>query len=105
MSLRPCATPRCPVLVPKGHCPQHARENERRRYNSETRKWYSTDAWRVLRLIVLGDNPLCVDCRLAPSTEVDHITPHRGNYALFWDRTNLQGLCHPCHGRKTQRGE
>jgi 5-methylcytosine-specific restriction protein A len=40
-----------------------------------------------------------------PSTEVDHKTPHRGAYALFWDRQNLQGLCKRCHARKTQRGE
>ena len=34
---------------------------------------------------------------------VDHITPHRGDMRLFWDRRNWQGLCRPCHSRKTRR--
>ncbi|WP_317617964.1 HNH endonuclease [Rhodobacter capsulatus] len=36
---------------------------------------------------------------------VDHITPHRGNKALFWDRYNWQALCKPCHDRVKQRQE
>ncbi len=28
---------------------------------------------------------------------MDHIKPHRGDLALFWDRTNWQPLCNPCH--------
>jgi len=32
---------------------------------------------------------------------VDHITPHRGNETLFWDKVNWQGLCLSCHSRKT----
>jgi 5-methylcytosine-specific restriction protein A len=34
---------------------------------------------------------------------VDHIRPHRGEQSLFFDRANLQGLCKPCHDRKTTR--
>lgn len=34
---------------------------------------------------------------------VDHIKPHRGNELLFFDPTNLQSLCKPCHdGAKQQ---
>jgi 5-methylcytosine-specific restriction protein A len=32
---------------------------------------------------------------------VDHIQPHRGNWARFIDRDNLQSLCKSCHDRKT----
>lgn len=33
----------------------------------------------------------------------DHISPHRGSAALFWDRAGIQCLCKPCHdGRKQQ---
>jgi 5-methylcytosine-specific restriction protein A len=35
------------------------------------------------------------------STVVDHIKPHRGSEALFWDRENLRGMAKPCHDRKT----
>jgi 5-methylcytosine-specific restriction protein A len=35
---------------------------------------------------------------------VDHITPHRRNKELFWDKTNWQALCKRCHDRKTGSG-
>jgi len=38
-----------------------------------------------------------------PSTDVDHIIPHRGDEKLFWDETNWQALCHECHGVKTAK--
>lgn len=27
----------------------------------------------------------------------DHVTPHRGQEAMFWDEGNLQALCKRCH--------
>lgn len=63
--------------------------------------------WRKARLTYLGSNPLCAHCeaqgRIVPATEVDHITPHRGDQALFWDTDNWQPLCKPCHSAKTAR--
>ena len=35
----------------------------------------------------------------------DHITPHRGDEALFWDMCNGQCLCKRCHDRDKQREE
>jgi 5-methylcytosine-specific restriction protein A len=35
------------------------------------------------------------------ATDVDHIKPHKGDMTLFWDRTNWQSLCGPCHSAKT----
>ena len=35
------------------------------------------------------------------ATDVDHIVDHRGDWAMFTDRANLQSLCHSCHSRKT----
>jgi 5-methylcytosine-specific restriction protein A len=50
---------------------------------------------------------LCVPCkaagRLVPATVVDHVVPHRGDPALFWDERNWQSLCKPCHDAKTAR--
>jgi len=38
---------------------------------------------------------------LVLATVVDHITPHKGDNDLFWDRANWQSLCESCHNRKT----
>jgi len=43
--------------------------------------------------------------RLVLGTQTDHIIPHRGDQALFWDETNWQRLCLPCHSRKTLEGQ
>jgi 5-methylcytosine-specific restriction enzyme A len=39
----------------------------------------------------------------AIAQHVDHVTPHSGDLRLFWDRRNWQGLCQPCHNRKTAK--
>lgn len=50
-----------------------------------------------MRSQVLAEQPICL-CG-APATEVDHIVPlRRGGTDL---RSNLVGLCKPCHSRKT----
>ena len=41
--------------------------------------------------------------RLRRSTQTDHVIPHQGDQALFWDETNWQALCDRCHARKTRR--
>jgi 5-methylcytosine-specific restriction enzyme A len=56
-----------------------------------------------IRMQVLRDEPLCRHCSarglVAVAVEVDHITPlHVGG---TYDRSNLQGLCKPCHAIKT----
>jgi 5-methylcytosine-specific restriction endonuclease McrA len=35
----------------------------------------------------------------------DHIRPHRGEEAAFWDLGNLQCLCKACHDGEKQRIE
>ncbi|MGK7663365.1 HNH endonuclease signature motif containing protein [Marinovum sp. E06] len=35
----------------------------------------------------------------------DHIDPHRGDPAKFWDRDNLQCLCKACHDSDKQKQE
>lgn len=69
--------------------------------------FYATTRWRKARLAFLARHPLCADCatfgKPVAATEVDHITPHRGDARLMWDRSNWQALCKPCHSRKTAR--
>lgn len=99
---RPCRAPLCSGFAAReGYCDQHqrmrqARYNEQR--GSSTAQGYGA-RWRKLRLLVLGRDPLCRTCQRASSTDVDHITPKRldGTDTL----ENLQGLCGPCHARKT----
>jgi len=102
--LRYCAEPTCGELVERGRCAYHARQRERARPNQTARRWYYTARWRALRIQVLSDEPVCRECDRLPSHDVDHIVPHRGDEALFWDRANLQGLCVRCHARKTGSG-
>jgi 5-methylcytosine-specific restriction endonuclease McrA len=50
----------------------------------------------------------CAMCRRTEASArlvADHIIPHRGDEALFWDRTNLQCLCKTCHDGHKQRAE
>jgi len=70
---------------------------------------YQTKRWRRLRRQVLSEEPLCRMCqqvgKVTPSDTVDHIREHKGDKALFWDRANLQGLCHTCHDSAKQLKE
>ena len=106
-ALRYCAQPGCSVLVPRGRCRVHARQRELSRGNTDVRKWYHLARWTHLRLRVLTDQCYqCAACGVVQANlAVDHIQRHDGDPAKFWDRENLQGLCAPCHSRKTTRGE
>lgn len=70
---------------------------------------YNTTRWRKLRLRHLADHPLCVYCQrrgvTAVATVVDHVQPHRGDHARFYDAANLQSLCASCHNHDKSREE
>lgn len=70
-------------------------------YSVEIQKWYNCRQWQKLRKIVLARDPVCVICLRLASVIADHIIPHKGKRELFWDLTNLQGLCRSCHSTKT----
>lgn len=65
--------------------------------------------WRRARAQYLQAHPLCGYCRqqgrVTAATVVDHIAPHRGDQALFWDSDNWQALCARCHSSIKQRAE
>jgi 5-methylcytosine-specific restriction protein A len=48
----------------------------------------------------------CHDRGIATAaTQTDHVRPHRGDQALFWDwEFNWQSLCAECGARKSQAG-
>jgi 5-methylcytosine-specific restriction protein A len=63
---------------------------------SAARRGYDA-RWRVLRLVVLRDRPVCEDCHRAASHHVDHVDGDVANT----DLSNLRALCHSCHSKKT----
>jgi 5-methylcytosine-specific restriction endonuclease McrA len=70
---------------------------------------YSTARWKRLRERQLTIEPLCRFCQEAEVIEVatvaDHIVPHGGDEARFYDPDNLQSLCAACHNSTKQRME
>lgn len=62
------------------------------------RSVYHTPEWLKARREFLDLHPWC-KCGTKANT-VDHITPHRGDMTVFWNRSNWQPMCFPCHQRK-----
>jgi 5-methylcytosine-specific restriction enzyme A len=84
-----------------------ARVEQQRTRREPWRAWYHHYEWKTLSARVRREEPLCRVCeangRVEPTTQVDHIVAHRGNWELFKDRANLQGLCDSHHSAKTAR--
>jgi 5-methylcytosine-specific restriction enzyme A len=56
-----------------------------------------------------GQAPVMSRCfdegRETLATQTDHVIPHRGDRALFWDKVgNWQSLCRSCGARKSRAG-
>lgn len=105
---RPCTYPGCRAVSTTGRCERHPRDREKdARRGTAHQRGYST-RWRKARLAFLAHHPLCAECeregRITGATVVDHIIPHRGDYALFWNRENWQPLCKQHHDQKTGAG-
>ena len=106
--LQYCTEPGCNVRVKRGRCDVHAIvRRESARPDLDVRRWYRTERWTRLRRAVMVDAACqCAACgAVTLRIEVDHVVPHHGDPALFWNRANLQALCHDCHTNKTNRGE
>lgn len=106
--------PRLTAPRPKLAAPKdEAGRSAYRRKNAPGYALYSDRRWRGddhgvggLRWAALvRDQFTCRQCGVMHSDtsrlEADHIKPHKGDPALFWDPGNLQCLCGDCHrGRK-----
>ena len=104
------------VAVTDGYCSSHYRgpvstDDMLRgvRVRPDYHMLYNTRAWKRLRRSVMSDQPVCQRCLsntiIEVTTDIDHIIPHKGDHHLFYDKDNLQGLCHKCHSWKTAREE
>lgn len=108
----PTAAPKvcaCGKVVPQGgRCPCRAKADAERKARFDktrpsARKRGYTGAWDKARAAFLKANPTCF-CG-APATVVDHRIPHKGDMAIFWDRSNWQPLCAHHHNSGKQRQE
>ncbi len=108
--LRSCRHPGCSQLVREGYCPAHKPKarDQRSAEAASWHGWYNLLGWKDdLRPAQLLREPFCRECAKkgirTPATDVDHDVDHKGDWAKFTDRSNLQSLCHSCHSRKTAR--
>lgn len=100
----PCSQPGCPArAVTHGRCQAHQRQREQARGSAAARGYDAR--WRRESKAYLAEHPYCVDClaegRYVLATEVHHTTPHKGNQAVFWDKSKWAGCCKRHHSRHT----
>ena len=108
----PCRHPGCKALVRDGaFCEQHRKQAQKAyddKRGSSSERGYNY-RWQKARKTFLSRRPLCAKCAerglITPASIVDHVIPHRGNQELFWDTSNWQSLCKPCHDSIKQAEE
>jgi len=104
---RPCSWPGCGALTDVGRCEKHRKQERKQideRRGTGTQRGYGV-RWQAARRAYLSDHPWCAIClehnKRNLAFVVDHIKPHKGDMALFWDTDNWQALCKECHDVKT----
>ena len=102
---RLCAVPGCKTPTRSTRCPAHESTQATERPSARAQGYDSR--WERHAKAYLAHHPLCAGCerkgRVTPAAEVDHIVPHRGDWALFWAPENHQPMCKRCHSAKTAR--
>lgn len=102
------------TLPPRlGPAPGDEQDRNKHRQTAEPwRKWYQLVRWKRLRIQTFTRDHFT--CQMAGCGKIegntsklicDHVTPHKGDEALFFDARNLQTLCKPCHDTLKQREE
>lgn len=114
---KPCRSPGCGVLTSASYCGKHERVKEavqresRIKYDKErgtsASRGYGS-RWGKAAKQYRVNNPLCCMCQekgiLKLNNCVDHVVAVSGpDDPLFWDESNWQGLCTPCHSEKTAK--
>jgi len=105
-----CNHPGCSELIDFGtaYCEAHhkARVQDSKVNNSrysnqdpETKAFYTSQRWRMLRRRFLRANPICNHCGTIAEM-VDHIIQISKGGSKY-NITNLQALCNSCHAKKS----
>ena len=107
---RPSRLCACGAIVPADQlcaCQLQRQKERKARHDRErpsaAQRGYDGE-WRKLRAEFIRLHPFCAFCGVS-AEHVDHITPHRGDKALFWTWNNLQALCAHRHNSVKQRQE
>lgn len=102
--------PTMPGTFRSPHAPTHqerASEGDRLRGSARARGYDS--AWDRASIGFLAHNPVCLACAAAglsiASKVTDHVIPHKGDRAIFWDRSHWQPACQWHHDAVKQRLE
>lgn len=82
--------PKCKTIRDKNY--------DKKERNQERKKFYNSSEWKKVRLLVLSNNPFCVECGHAADT-VDHKVAIKNGGAKL-DLNNLQSMCKSCHNIK-----
>ena len=105
---RACSHPRCKELITSGkYCDTHKAQPGPPRERGEFDWAYRSTDWKRIRSVQLAKQPLCCRCLhygiVERAKDVDHVIAHEGDLNLFYDKDNLQSLCHSCHSWKTNQ--
>ena len=115
--LKQCRKPGCKNVSKNSYCDEHLKQRKavakikQRDYDkirgTRTERGYD-NRWNRYSKHYRVKNPLCVDCEkrgiITLAQCVDHIIPVSGpDDPLFWDVTNHQSMCIPCHSIKTAK--
>jgi 5-methylcytosine-specific restriction enzyme A len=112
-AFRPCAQPGCITLVISGRCKSHSLDHALKR-DSKVKRMYNSRQWQRIRkqqlalsvIPSLAGFPLCREClkegQITEATEVDHVHPHRGDEAKFFQGP-FDTLCKRHHSSKTRK--
>jgi 5-methylcytosine-specific restriction endonuclease McrA len=84
-------------------CQQRRKAEADKRRPSATDRGYDS-RWQKARAAFLQKHPDCIMCG-KPAVVVDHIEPHRGDKAKFWNSRNWQPLCTHHHSSTKQSQE
>jgi 5-methylcytosine-specific restriction protein A len=101
-----CAAQGCGAKVPSGYCAAHRTQVRKVANWDGYQRLYRTARWRRLRDQVRIEQPFCAEagCHLVVD-DVHHVVKRIDDLDLFFDRTNVVGLCRSHHSQRTQRGE
>ncbi len=107
LSKRGCIVQGCPGVTTGTYCEEHLKDRPRqdaKSRGSAAERGYDWK-WHTISRRWLKRNPWCTACGaegvVEPATVVDHVVPHRGDMAKFWNKDGWQGLCGMHHARKT----
>lgn len=106
--------PRLGAVKPTTRKEAEAQRMRQRDRDQQSRDWYNSRRWRKLREEIWARDAytcqktgvLCIGKYPAANSPVaDHIIPHRGDEAMFWDKSNLQTVSKAYHDSQKQREE